>query len=525
MYKLVLKNKFLFFLLLLFFYFFSRIYFLGRIPGSVYWDEASIGYNAYSVLKTGRDEWGEFLPLHFRAFGEFKLPVYIYSTIPFIYFLGLNELSVRIPSVLYSFFSLFLIYFIVKKIFNSDFISFFSAFLFSVFPWDFIFSRTGYEASAGLFFYLLFIFIWFYFNPFVITQKKKFLGFIALMFLLFSLVFSIYSYNSFRFWAPLTFLFFLFYFFFSQRKFFWKNIIFILVSVLFLAVSFYPIFRLYSLDYGMARYQAVSLQGGLIEKMAIFLRNYLYHFSFEFLFTKGDSNLRSQISGFGQIYIISFPFIVLGIWKILKRINFNSLFLLFLLLIAPVPASLTKEAPHSLRSILFAFVLPVLVSLGVSVFTGYFKSIKNWLILIIVLSYTVFFVAYLRKFVKSYNILACSGWQCEYKGIFVKRAGLINESGRVVISDIFAQPYIFALFYNKFDPLEFRKSVVYNPPDKWGFSTAYSFDKFIFKPSEETDLETADLVFSDKEFNNLDGFLVDKIVLPDNKTVFWVYKK
>ena len=57
----------------------TRLYKISEIPLSVYWDEASIGYNAYSVLQTGRDEWGEFMPLHFRAFGEFKLPVYVYS--------------------------------------------------------------------------------------------------------------------------------------------------------------------------------------------------------------------------------------------------------------------------------------------------------------------------------------------------------------------------------------------------------------------------------------------------------------
>lgn len=99
----LVNNKVLFtFLILLFLL--TRLYGLISVPSSVYWDEASIGYNAYSILKTGKDEWGEFLPLHFRAFGEFKLPVYIYSTIPFVYVFGLNEVSVRLPSVFYSLF-------------------------------------------------------------------------------------------------------------------------------------------------------------------------------------------------------------------------------------------------------------------------------------------------------------------------------------------------------------------------------------------------------------------------------------
>src|SRR4030043_2257286 len=101
--KLVLAVILLFFIL-------SRLFRITDIPPSVYWDEASIGYNAYSVLTTAKDEWGEFLPLHFRAFGEFKLPVYIYSTIPFIKLLGLNALSVRIPSVIYFLLSILLTY-------------------------------------------------------------------------------------------------------------------------------------------------------------------------------------------------------------------------------------------------------------------------------------------------------------------------------------------------------------------------------------------------------------------------------
>jgi hypothetical protein len=76
----------LLFIIILFFV--SRLYRISNIPPSVYWDEASIGYNAYSVSVDGKDEWGSFLPLHFRAFGEFKLPVYIYSVVPFVSLLG-----------------------------------------------------------------------------------------------------------------------------------------------------------------------------------------------------------------------------------------------------------------------------------------------------------------------------------------------------------------------------------------------------------------------------------------------------
>ena len=51
-----------------------RVYKVTSDPPSLNWDEASIGYNAYSILKSGRDEWNKSFPLHFKSYGEYKLP-------------------------------------------------------------------------------------------------------------------------------------------------------------------------------------------------------------------------------------------------------------------------------------------------------------------------------------------------------------------------------------------------------------------------------------------------------------------
>ena len=45
--------------------FILRIYKLAEIPPGFYADEASIGFNAYKILTTLRDEHGKFLPLFF----------------------------------------------------------------------------------------------------------------------------------------------------------------------------------------------------------------------------------------------------------------------------------------------------------------------------------------------------------------------------------------------------------------------------------------------------------------------------
>ena len=77
-----------------------RIYKIGSIPPGLTPDEASLGYNAYSILKTGKDEYGALLPFVFKSFGDFKPGLYIYLTVPAVLIFGLTEFSVRLPSVL-----------------------------------------------------------------------------------------------------------------------------------------------------------------------------------------------------------------------------------------------------------------------------------------------------------------------------------------------------------------------------------------------------------------------------------------
>lgn len=106
-------------LLILVLSFFLRTYKINTNPPSLDWDEASIGYNAYSLLKTGADEYGYKLPLSIRSFGDYKPPVYIYLDVPSVAFFGLNETGVRFPSALFGFLSVLVIYLLVKEVFDT----------------------------------------------------------------------------------------------------------------------------------------------------------------------------------------------------------------------------------------------------------------------------------------------------------------------------------------------------------------------------------------------------------------------
>src|SRR4030043_723244 len=81
--------------------FYLRVHDLTQSPPGFYLDEASIGYNAYSILKTGKDEYGVVWPLFFRAFGEYKNPLFIYALVPLIAINGLSIETIRLGAVVW----------------------------------------------------------------------------------------------------------------------------------------------------------------------------------------------------------------------------------------------------------------------------------------------------------------------------------------------------------------------------------------------------------------------------------------
>lgn len=440
----------------------TRFYKILEIPPSVYWDEASIGYNAYSISIDGKDEWGEFLPLHFRAFGEFKLPVYIYATVIFVKIFGLNEFSVRFPSVLFSLGAVILTYVLARKLTGNLVIGLWSSFFVTISPWFFIFSRTGYEATAGLVFYLLGLYL------FLCFKQSSWNILISTL----SFILSIYSYNSFKIIIPITVIILIVYEAKNIRKIIESGFLPFLLSVILLFFSIIPIYRLFTLDSGLARFQMVSTN-----KEAI-LKNYFSHFKPDFLLN-GDKNLRSQQLGFGQLYLPELILLPLGFLYMIRSKSKYKLLPLMLLILGPIPAAITKESPHALRAIVVVPFISIISAIGVTDFGAWIKN-KNIINLAVVLIFLTFFMNYFLNFLNIYPTQSAKDWQYDYKKIFTDPKLQVVAKERILISDKYAQPYIFALFYLKYDPEKFRDEVVRNSVDQWGFSTVKSFGRFEF---------------------------------------------
>src|ERR1700722_4909463 len=96
-----------------------RLWQLGNVPISSDWDEVALGYDAYSILHTGHDEFGTFLPAVLRSFDDYKPALYAYLAIPTVAVMGLTVYAVRLPSVFMGVLGILAMYFFVKELFGN----------------------------------------------------------------------------------------------------------------------------------------------------------------------------------------------------------------------------------------------------------------------------------------------------------------------------------------------------------------------------------------------------------------------
>ncbi len=499
--------------LILLLFLITRLLWINSIPASVYWDEASIGVNANSVLTTGEDEWGQSFPVEFKAFGEYKLPVYIYTAIPFIALFGLNELSIRLPSVVFSLGTVTIMFFLGKYLVDKKEGGFLAAFLMVISPWFFVFSRTGYEAMAGLFFYLLGIYL------FLIFRIKSWLIFLATI----SLILSMYSYNSFRIVAPVTFILLLFFSFYRLKE--AKKVLPILLISLVLFLGSY-LFIIQSLISGNSseRLKEVGIFEVSVSKPKIVFniaKNYLYFFTPNFVFD-GDKNPRSQLPGSGQIYLIEIPFIFFGLLYVLKSKKPSLFLVLALFLVGFIPASITKEVGHSLRSIASLPMLLLLTMLGIRYLADLLR--KGYLYTLIICVFLVSFGWYYFNFLNNFPKYSAD-WQYPYKAVFTSYKNDFNNYDNVLVTDRLSQPYIFGLFYLNYDLEKFRREAVYNEGNRKETSVIKKFDKFYFSEVDFYNLPKGkSLIFADKSERLTEINHKDVIKNLDGSIALYVYE-
>ena len=447
-----------------------RLYKLDKYPVSLSWDEVAIGYNAYSIAQTGKDEYGQKFPLLSKSFNDYKLPGYIYLDSIFIKLFGLSIFTVRLPSAISGILAVYLIYILTKKILvDAKFqptVPVISAFLLAINPWHLQISRAAFETNAALTLILAGFTMLFYSLK---ARSDSSFGRLGSILALPALALSIYFYYSPRLFVPL-FLLIIFVFF---KKAILQNLKYYLISsALAILVAIPLIFQILT-PIGAKRVSEVSIfaEQSLITDYVeassksqnyaskLFLNrripitfeafhNYFSHFSFGFSFFGDDPNPRHKSAFHGNFYLFEIATILIGIWIVLKSVDKRIKYLILAwLLLAPVPAAFTKETPHGLRALL---MLPPLVILSALGFAKLWQYSKIRMIYILIIA--VFFINYLYSYYLIYPIKSSTAWAFGYQQLFSKVKELDSNFDRVIITGNYWKPYIFYLFYNQIDP-------------------------------------------------------------------------
>ncbi|NDE75291.1 MAG: phospholipid carrier-dependent glycosyltransferase [Proteobacteria bacterium] len=355
-----------------------RLWDLGTLPPSPDPDELSIGYNAWSILETGRDEFGTPYPTAFRAFGEYKRPAFIYAAVPSIALFGPTTWAIRLPGAIAGTLTVPVLYALAVSLFGNRAIGLLAATGLAFSPWHLQFSRGAREAA--------FITLAVTLLALCLTRATTLIlgtpttGVLprrvhvwaagaALAMLL-----AMYSYPGGVVFTPLmvgasAWI---------LRSHLRRTALSWVIAIAIVGVGAFPLARQLLDGRVGARFAQASLLNDVdLQKLATkrierdvqlgipwildhpyalaarrAVDAYAGHFNPTYLFTRGDDQPRHHGTDTGQLYLWDAPLILAGLVILARRrthpaYQFTGLWLL----IGPVPASLATEAPHAVRSI------------------------------------------------------------------------------------------------------------------------------------------------------------------------------
>ena len=389
--------------------FLLRVLFINSTPPALYGDELTITLDVYSLLKTGHDQLGNFLPLTFHMSAG-RPAGYVYGSIPFVAIFGPTAIGVRALSILSGIGIIILLYLLGRRLFSEK-VGLLAAAIGAVSPWEISLSRGGFEAHFALFLALLGTYL------FILARQKP----ILYIFSALSLGLTLHTYLTYK----VTILLFLPLLLWYQKglkkiigedkKYFLIGIfIFVILvglsySQTFLAGSENRFFNINIFSQSKLKEtieQKVNLERQItklphflsrsfynkpFEYSKVFIENYLQNFSLDFLVLHGDRNPRHNMATMGGIYFADLILIFIGLVVFWYKERRTVLFLIFWLLLAPIPTAIV-DTPHALRS---AFMLPPLIlfsAIGLANVINYKNKVFLVLILLLFIIQFIFFI-------------------------------------------------------------------------------------------------------------------------------------
>lgn len=475
-----------------------RLYRLSDVPPGVNRDEASIGVTALSLMTTGRDEYGRWLPLSFESFGDWKLPLYIYGTIPFIKLFGLSELAVRLPSALAGILSVGALYFLVRLLFASESIALMSALSLALMPWHIHISRVESEAIVSVLFTIIGSIL------FLTAIQKKSLGRLIASAVLFAATY--WTYHGTHVSTSLLLI--------GLALIYRKDIISIPRWHIALTVGVTATLIILMVTTGAdhTKISGISIFGdptvihnqielprqehnnphSLTARLAhnrvtyaarTVLENYLKSYGPEFLFIKGGGNRAHNIQGYGNLHPLDALFLLLGVVWLISRIRKKETkFIVWWLLIGGIAAAITKDAPHSNRMLAVVPALAITVATGIQYLFGLVpKKIYIAVCILLTLGYITSMGYYLDRYFVHFPATEAANWGYAYKKLTPVLFAPENSAKEVIMTHPEKSPYIYIMFYSGYDPGYYQKQATRYPTSRDGFTDVSGFGRFSFR--------------------------------------------
>lgn len=313
-------------------------------PRGFFIDESSIAYNAATIAQTGHDEFGIAWPLYFRAFGEYKNPIYIYLLAGIYRVTGPTILGARLLSAFAGLATAALLGLLAFRLTRRRTVALFVIGSALLTPWLFELSRVVVEVSLYPLALTLFLFA-----VHRASGKLKW-TWRELIPLALSLALLTYAYSIGRLLAPLLAIGLVLFI----RRVGWKSLVGAWASY---AVTLVPlvIFNVRNPGALTARFSLITYfksESSTGQWLIDFLRHYVSNINPWRLLVTGDPNefQMAHVHGTGLMLAATSALALIGVWLAWRKgCDSWRAFICYGLIVSIIPASLTAETFHMLH--------------------------------------------------------------------------------------------------------------------------------------------------------------------------------
>ncbi len=429
-----------------------RLVALDRVPPGLATDEASNGYDAYSLLLTGRDQHGYLMPLVIRGLNDYRMPLFIYSVIPFVGLFGLTPVSVRMAAAFWGTLTVPIVYWLGVRTIGQR-AGLIAALFCALSAWHISFSRIGLEGTLMVFGVTLAIALLWQWHT---DHRDQWLILAGVV-----LGLSIYTYSTAKLFIPGLVLLVVGFWAGDLRRHPRPALIALSLLILLALPMIYLTLRYPEQMQG--RYDQIAifrLGRPRLEALAEFFQLFAAHFSPDYVFVKGDADILQHPPLGGQLYWIQAPLLVIGLLLACQaKYRRAVLFCILWLLWAAIPSALTEPSvagsPSAWRNLPAVVPFQLLSALGVA-WAWDTTRLKAYLrarvIGLLGIGLMVNAAWFLYGYVTTYPRQVAGRFNDGMEQIVNQVQTLENGYPVVVFSDYFSWPYIYVLFFTRYDP-------------------------------------------------------------------------